>query len=296
MLIVLFSILLSIIFWLWIIMKYDKFEHEPLKSILFVFVIGGLISSIPAGIFNQIFLSIANHYFYIGLAENFNFEKSHLFYGFVGINEEAIKATATILLIRKMKDFNEPADALVYAMTVAFGFALFENMIYSMNYGFITFYIRQFNAVPMHIGLAAIWGIGIAKARFLHDGKYLLVVAPYILIAASLHAVYNISTTLIPGSFLTFIILAVCAFFLIRFATRKIKRYAEDGPFSNRLFCHYCNTINFPFERCCKNCGHKFDLEFYVLCHNCNVKVIKNAPSCPKCGAELGSEITPMGS
>ena len=269
-------------------MKYDKFECEPLKSILFVFVIGGLISSVPAGILNHVFLFIENHFFYSGLAEKVRIEKSPLFFCFVGINEEAMKAIATILLIRKMKDFNEPADALVYAMTVALGFAVFENMIYTMRFGYAAFIMRQFNAVPMHIGLAAIWGIGIAKARFLHDGKYQKVVAPYILVAASLHAIYNISTTLIPGSILTFIVLAVFAFFLIRYSARKIKRYAEDGPFSNRLFCHSCNTINFPFERCCKKCGQKFDLEFYVLCPGCNVKVINNAPTCPKCGAELG--------
>jgi protease PrsW len=281
------SFLVSIIFWLWIIMKYDKFEREPLRSILFVFIAGGLISSVSAGLLNHLFILISSHYFNYGTAENLITEKSLLFYGFVGINEELLKAAVTILLIRKMKNFNEPADALVYAMTVAFGFATFENIVYSLKFGFFVFFVRQFNAVPLHIGLAAIWGIGIAKAKFLHQGKYIYIIAPYVLIAAFVHTIYNISITHIPRSLITFIILSVFAFFLIRYAIRKIKRYAEDGPFSNRLFCHNCSTVNFPFERVCKKCGQKFDLEFYILCKNCNVKVIKNAPSCPKCGAEL---------
>lgn len=292
MLIVLLSFLISIVFWLWIIMKYDKFEHEPLKVILFVFVIGGLISTIPAGILNHVFLSIVRYYTDNGLAEYIDVEKSHLFFGLVGINEEVLKATATILLIRRIKEFNEPADALVYAMTVAFGFAVFENILYTLKFGYATLIIRQFNAVPLHIGLAGIWGIGIAKAKFLHEGKYLFIVTPYILIAALLHAIYNISTTLIPSSILIFVALTVFAFFIIRFATRKIERYAWDGPFSNRLFCHSCKTINFPFEKTCKNCGQKFDLEFYVLCPDCNVKVINNAHTCPQCGADLGNETT----
>jgi len=290
MLIILIPFLVSIIFWLWIILKFDKFEREPIKSILFVFIIGGLISSISAGLLNQLFILVSGHYLDLGLAENLNTEKSLLFYGFVGINEELLKAAVTILLIRKMKDFNEPADALVYAMTVAFGFATFENIIYSIKFGLLTFYIRQFNAVPLHIGLAAIWGIGIAKARFLHQGKYFINVVPYLLIAAFIHTFYNISITLITNPILSFLLLLIITFLLIRFAIRKIKRYAGDGPFSNRLFCHSCNTVNFPFEKSCKKCGQKFDLEFYVLCNNCNFKVINAASYCPKCGAVTGNK------
>jgi protease PrsW len=285
------SFLVTIIFWLWIIMKYDKFEHEPLKVILFVFLIGGLISSIPAGILNSLFLYFT-HYYDDEVSGYFVNEKSNLFYGFAGINEEFFKAAAAIILVRKIKGFNEPADALVYAMTVAFGFAVMENIEYITRFGLTTFLLRQFNAVPLHIGLAAIWGIGMAKAKFLHQGKYLQTVTPYLLIAAFVHSVYNLTTTVIHGSVLIFLILTLFAMFLIIFAIRKVKRYSEDGPFSNRLFCHHCNTINFPWEKCCKKCGHKFDLEFYMLCPDCNMKVIQNASSCPNCGTKLGMEAT----
>ena len=287
MLLISLSFLISIIFWLWIIMKYDMFEPEPIKSILFVFVVGGLVSVIPAGILNEVFKFIVNQCFDKGLVRNTAIEKSHLDYGFVGFNEETIKAVVTILLIRRMKGFNEPADALVYSMTVALGFSMFENIAYLMKYGLVTFYIRQFTAVPLHIGLAAIWGVGIAKAKFLRKGKYFYTVAPYILIAALIHIVYNVSTTLIINPFLIIIILSVIAFFLIRFAIRKIRRYAQDGPFANRLFCHSCNTVNFPYERICKKCGQKFDLEFYVLCPGCNARVSKIAECCPNCGAVI---------
>jgi protease PrsW len=71
-----------------------------------------------------------------------------------------------------MKQFNEPADALVYSMTVALGFAMLENIEYMLRYDCFSLYVRQFNAVPLHLGLAAIWGMGIAKAKFLNGEKY----------------------------------------------------------------------------------------------------------------------------
>ena len=285
------SYLLSIVFWIWMIRKYDKFEREPLRALLFIFVIGGLISSFPAGIFNSLFGYLINFDFTKHGEVEHGMVKSVLFYGFVGINEEFCKALATVWLIRKSRDFNEPADALVYSMTLAFGFSLFENIDYTLRFGISSFFIRQFNAVPLHIGLAAIWGIGLAKAKFLHRGKYLATMAPYILGAAFLHFVYNFAPKVIANPFLSLIVPIAIAFFLIRFALKKILQYAEDGPYSNQLYCRHCDTPNLLIARVCKNCGEKFHLEFYDLCENCNAKVDKEAKFCPNCGFQLKIEI-----
>lgn len=286
------SYLVSIVFWIWMIMKYDKFEREPLRQVLFMFVIGGLISSFPAGIFNQFFDYLIDYQFGSGHGLENGVGKSMVFYGFVGINEEFCKALATVWLIRKSRDFNEPVDALVYSMTVAFGFSLFENIDYTLRLGIASFFIRQLNAVPLHIGLAAIWGIGLAKAKFLHRGKYLVTMAPYILGAAFLHFVYNFAPDLIGNPILRFMVPFVIAFFLIKFALHKIRQYAEDGPFSNQLYCRHCDTPNLLIARVCKNCGEKFHLEFYDLCENCNTKVDKDAKFCPSCGFQLKMNIS----
>jgi RsiW-degrading membrane proteinase PrsW (M82 family) len=278
------SYLVSIVFWIWMIRKYDKFEREPLRAVLFVFVIGGLISSFPAGIFNSLFAYLIGFDLSTEGAATHGIGESMWFYGFVGINEEFCKALATVWLIHKSRDFNEPADALVYSMSLAFGFSLFENIDYTLRFGISSFFIRQFNAVPLHIGLAAIWGIGLAKAKFLHQGKYLATMAPYILGAAFLHFVYNFAPKLIENPFLGLILPIAIAFLLIRFALKKIRQYAEDGPYSNQLFCRHCDTPNLLIARVCKNCGEKFHLEFYDLCENCNIKVDKESKFCPICG------------
>ena len=287
------SFVLSIVFWIWVILKYDRFEREPLKLVILIFVIGGLLSCIPAGIFNHLFSVIIGYDFKAGGGYPSGISKSLLFFAFVGLNEEFWKAMVTIWLIRKMVNFNEPADALVYAMTVAFGFSVYENIEYTMNLGLGAFYFRQFTAVPLHVGLAAIWGIGIAKARYLHHNRYLPVIVPYILGAAFLHFVYNFSPQLFDNIAINLLIPCFIAFIVIRFAIKKMIQYAEDGPFSDRLYCRHCNTPNLLIARNCKNCGEKFHFEFYELCPDCNTKVDKECKFCPKCGTQLAGKEGP---
>ena len=281
-----FSFLISIIFWIWGILKYDKYEREPLKSILFVFIVGGLISSIPAGIFNQAFIYLLYNLNDPQSSGANGILKTLTFYGFVGINEEVCKVIATVLLIRNSKNFNEPADALIYSMTVGFGFSVFENIDYATKLGLDTFFYRQLNAVPLHIGLATIWGMGIARAKFINKGKYFSTLVPYIFIAALLHFIYNFSVTLLNNSILSLIVASIIALILILYSIRRLKFYQEESPFSNLLFCHHCGTGNNPDARLCYKCGQKIQLEFYNLCNNCNGKVDKSATFCYNCGSE----------
>jgi RsiW-degrading membrane proteinase PrsW (M82 family)/ribosomal protein L40E len=280
------ALLVSIVFWLWIIRKYDRFEREPILKILIVFLAGGLISVIPAGILNQLFLNMIMPGIDAWADRYENIPDALVFLGFVGLNEEFMKAAATILLIRKSKHFNEPSDALVYSMTVAFGFAAFENIEYTMNYGYLTFFIRQFNAIPLHIGVASVWGMGIANAKFTRNGSYVWSTLPYLLIAALIHAVYN-SVSLFLSPVANLLVASAIALLLIRFALRKVEHFAWDGPFANRLICDNCKTENFPDLRSCKKCGETFEMDFYTLCPDCNARISKAANDCPKCGAKI---------
>lgn len=241
---ILIPLIISIIFWIWIIRKYDKFEREPLRSIIYVLIVGGLVSVIPAGLFNLLFASIFDYSVDAASGVNLSAESTWLFFGFAGFNEEVWKASATVLLIRRMKQFNEPADALVYSMTVALGFAAFENIEYAINYGTATVYFRQFNAVPLHLGLAAIWGIGIAKARFDQGGQYTKTLIPYLFLAGIIHFAYNIAVFLFADPLLQVLVPSFIAIYLIRRAVKRIKRYAEEGPFSKVIICQNCKTPN----------------------------------------------------
>ncbi len=250
-----FSFFLLLSFWIWIIRKYDKFEREPLKTIVYVMIAGGLISTMPAGLFNFLFSYITDYPFTEARYGNVSAAKAIVFYGFVGLNEEFFKAFAAVVLLRRLKNFNEPADALVYSMTVALGFAMFENIGYMLRYGFVILYVRQFNAVPMHLGLAAIWGMGIAKAKFLNSGRYTRTLAPYVALAGFMHFVYNITIVLPANPLINLAATTFIAIYLVRYAVKKMQHYSEDGPFSNIRICRKCNTLNQTGARICKNCA-----------------------------------------
>ena len=78
-----------------------------------------------------------------------------------------------VFLLRRLREFNEPVDGLIYSMTVALGFAAFENIEYTVNGGLGVLVVRSFTAVPLHVGLASIWGTGIARAKFYKGGAML---------------------------------------------------------------------------------------------------------------------------
>ena len=67
------------------------------------------------------------------------------------------------------KNFNEPFDGIVYAVSVSLGFAGLENILYVMNSdaGVATGIVRMFTAVPAHATFAVLMGyfMGIAKCE-----------------------------------------------------------------------------------------------------------------------------------
>jgi len=67
------------------------------------------------------------------------------------------------------KNFNEPFDGIVYAVSVSLGFAGLENILYVMNSenGVVTGILRMFTAVPAHATFAVLMGyfMGIAKCE-----------------------------------------------------------------------------------------------------------------------------------
>lgn len=231
----LIPLIISMAFWLWIIRKYDRYEKEPMKMILFVLLVGGFSSTFIAGLinlFSGILLGVESE---IWNEDMPSAPATMLFYLLVGLNEELVKFYVTWLLIRKSRHFNEPADALVYAMTVALGFAIFENLQYAIEHGNWVIIVRQFNATPLHVGLAALWGIGLAKTRFIRKNALLMNSLPYLLLAVAIHSVYNILLTYDMAPVTGMLIATAGAMFLVWIGVRRIKNYSEEGPFSSKM-------------------------------------------------------------
>jgi len=230
--IVYISVGISFAIWLYLIYKFDRYEPEPLMILIFIGIAGGLMSSIPAAFLNSIAASAFNIAPFFSSDDNAPAAAADLlkFSLFVGFNEEIWKSLAALFILKRLSHFNEPADALIYSMTIALGFATFENIEYTLMGGLDLLVLRSVTAVPLHVGLAAIWGIGIAKGKYIKEGKYFAVMVPYVVSAALLHALYNYILFTVDSRF-SLIIAVIFSLSVIKYASKKLTELVEISPF-----------------------------------------------------------------
>lgn len=270
--------------WLYIIYRNDRFEPEPVRWLLFVGIAGGLLSGLPAALLNS-FAAIG-----LGLRMEMLTGESPveistlvLFSLFVGFNEEFFKAMVAVFLLRRLREFNEPVDGLIYSMTVALGFAAFENIEYTVNGGLGVLVVRSFTAVPLHVGLASIWGTGIARAKFYKGGGYVKTVIPYVIPAALLHTFYNLYQFMNPDSPFALLFALMFSFIVIMYASKKLRFFLKESPFRKAGICPVCGTANGFWARYCKNCGSYLVSDYFALCESFGTRNRPGAKYCRHC-------------
>jgi len=183
--------------WFFIIREKDSIDKEPFLTLLKVLVLGGFISIFVTTLINIILpFLLPQEYSYflenIGLLSKADFKTLIIIGMIIGIVEENAKAWAGIILTNKLKDFDEPVDGIIYGMIVGLGFAAIENVMYILEHSIYIIFIRSVMSIPMHIICGAIWGYGLAlnKFRFKRHSN-LFNIAPFILLAAILHGLYD---------------------------------------------------------------------------------------------------------
>lgn len=121
----------------------DKVEKEPISMIIKILVFG-MISCVIAGYVNTFrMMAIPYPEGTVEYAVTISFLVA-------AIDEEILKFLALRLGSWRSNAFNYRFDGIVYGLTAAVGFAIFENVGYVMSYGLYTAIIRAFTAVPMH--------------------------------------------------------------------------------------------------------------------------------------------------
>ena len=114
--------------------------------------------------------------------------------GFVGVVEELIKAVPFVLVVRRLKHFDEDIDGIVYASVIALGYATYENFFFLPYLEGPARWGRAFASPLVHMMFSSIWGFAIAKAHLRGES----IVRPALIslgIAAAVHGLYDFVST-----------------------------------------------------------------------------------------------------
>lgn len=133
--------------------KKDKVEKEPVKLIIRI-IIYGMISCIAAGFLEELESQFLPKY-KEGTIE-YALVTSFCMAAFV---EEIVKYLAMRLGSWKYPGFNYRFDGIVYGVSSAVGFAIYENIMYVAMYGLSTAIVRAFTAVPLHAFCGVFMGV-----------------------------------------------------------------------------------------------------------------------------------------
>jgi len=142
---------------LWFFVKSDKFP-EPASAVIKVFIWGVLIS-IPIFLINTYLV--------------FQIPEKHIAMFPSAFVEEGFKFLVFYFVVLKLKDFDEPMDALVYGTAVSLGFATLENIYYVYFSEFSEIYgstalasIRAITSIPAHASFGCLMGYFVLKYHF----------------------------------------------------------------------------------------------------------------------------------
>lgn len=194
---VLWKILASIvgpaIFWIGYFYYKDRRQPEPLINLLEAFLLGFLFGFFCFLTYRQLP--------YFGLPPGFNVvvtrgnAREIVFYALavVGPLEELFKFLPFVLFVLRWRDLDEPADGVVYAASIAIGFASFENLGYLPIMSGLAFLGRAVASPLTHAIFSSLWGYFVARSAV--RGKSIFPSSVLsILVASIFHGLFNVLT------------------------------------------------------------------------------------------------------
>ena len=191
----------------------DKYQKEPIKTLLKAFFAGMLAIVFTMVLDFLIDLTLGN----IPVLSNTVFYDAFLT---AGIPEELSKFLIFMIFIWRDKNFDEYFDGIVYACFISLGFACLENIMYvfdatiiSLAGGFITSILRAVLSVPGHFLFGVILGYFLSMAKF-HPEKRGRYIWTGLLLAILAHGLFD-WLLMVADSLSTGMMLVVYAFFII---------------------------------------------------------------------------------
>ena len=169
--------------WLFFWLTEDRCEPEPKRYIFLTFAVGGFMV-LPVFYTERFLIGYVN---------------GPLLLLTWAVVEEAAKLFAAYVVALRTHVFDEPLDAVIYLVTAALGFAAIENMLFlkePLLHGDIlgaalTGNLRFIGAMLLHTLTSATVGLALALAYFKPLATRRLALLGGVVIAISLHALFN---------------------------------------------------------------------------------------------------------
>ena len=208
--------------------KADKLDKEPV-GLLVSLVIQGIISTALAVFTERLGTALLDNLW----DENSLVYRLCMYFIVVGLSEEGFK-----YLLLKRRTWYSPAfncqfDGVVYAVCVALGFALWENIGYVVMYGFGTALVRAVTAVPGHacfgVFMGAFYGMARRYANYGYENaaknrRRLAVIIPMVL-----HGIYDFIASSETGSSEWVFLVFVAVLFLV--TSRMVRRLSQTDQY-----------------------------------------------------------------
>lgn len=209
--------------------KGDRLERED-PVFIFLLVVMGIISTAAASILEE----VGSIVLALFLNENEILYQILFYYIVVALSEEGSK----YVLLRKRtynsREFNCRYDAVIYAVAVSLGFALWENIFYVFRFGLGTALTRALTAIPGHCSFAVFMGVWYAKEKecdlYGEKGGMYFSRLLSLLLPVLLHGTYDYLCSINTGEGALFFLIFILVMFVLSFLTVR-KKSRDDGYF-----------------------------------------------------------------
>ena len=208
--------LLPGVLWIYFIYRTDLYEPEPRRCLVRAFFIGGL-TVFPA-FFLEMFFDVDSDLTMAVLT--------------APVVEEVLKFAVFMIFFYHHKEFNEPLDGIIYACSIALGFASVENVLYvfsALEYERVYELagLRALLSIPGHFLFSSLWGYAAGVVKFrLRTG---VTFGAALFAAILLHAGFNFTAIISAwGSSLFIVIFSVYGWILFSRRLRELQKDSRD--------------------------------------------------------------------
>ncbi len=143
----------------------------------------------------------------------------------VGLFEEGAKSLIVYLFHYNHPEFNEPLDGIIYGVTVGLGFAAFENVFYTVLYGYQVGLMRAVITSLVHASFTGIFGYFVGQAK-LRSNRSLIITG--LVLVTIFHGLYDFLLISNMIGFLSTVLIVIILHVLL---IHLISVTLENSPF-----------------------------------------------------------------